>query len=888
MRYKSLPFRINSAIVITCLVIVILFGMFLYPLEHRRVEDQVQRINLLLDTIFQQKLNDLANELFARQERALRASLDEIADVDDVMGAAIYLPDGSQFMTSHYLAANFDPKPLLLNTASGSLFKRLPDADSSMGLYLNRIEVIGQLIGYIAIYYDFTSLDEEMRIAVFIFSGLLAATVLLTVALLNRFLFRSIIKPVSLLRDAMRRVEEGHLGETVDLPRTDEIGEMGVTFNEMSVRLKVVHKALINAEEKYRSIFENAIEGIFQCTPGQGRFITVNTALSNMLGYRSGKELMAAITDIGGQLFVNGSDATGFESELHSADRIVGFETDLCRRDGDTITVSISARRVKDEAGEVQYIEGSVEDITERRHREEAERKQEAAEAANRAKSEFLAYMSHEIRTPINAILGFADLLDSARIDPGKKHYVQVIKSSGTSLLQLINDILDLSKIEAGRMEIQVTPVNLAILFKELYNIFSIGASAKGLELVMGVADTMPSFLMLDKVRVRQVLFNLIGNAVKYTAHGSVRVSAKAKAASDTHLWDLTIAVADTGAGIDPEAHDEVFKSFRQHSSSTTPQTEGTGLGLPISKNLVEMMGGVITLESGPGRGSVFTIILPGVQEPEVSGLDAGTGATDVDSSAQIEFEPARVLVADDLEINRQLILETLRHSPLTITEAVNGEEALTLAKEVRPDIVLMDIKMPEMDGYTAIAEFRKAPQLSAIPIIALTASGMKEDIEKITRSGFDAYLIRPFNRQQLLTTLIRFLPCVHQNHLGSSGTETKAAFPKPAYLKPWQCPAEVACRLNKELKTRWKETLRRQKIPDIQAFGRMLEDLGNKHATPALAQFGAELCRHADNFQIDQIKATLGAYEEMLAMLAPQAPSGGEADSHKGSQYEN
>ena len=395
MRYKSLPFRINSAIVITCLVIVILFGMFLYPLEHRRVEDQVQRINLLLDTIFQQKLNDLANELFARQERALRASLDEIANVDDVMGAAIYLPDGSQFMTSHHLATNFDPKPLLLDTASGSLFERLPDTDSSVGVYLNRIEVIGQLIGYIAIYYDFTNLDQEMRIAVFIFSGLLATTVLLMVVMLNRFLFRSIIKPVSLLRKAMRRVAAGYLGETVDLPRTDEIGDMGATFNDMSVRLKSVHKALINAEEKYRSIFENAIEGIFQCTPGQGRFITVNGALGNMLGYRSGEELMTTITDIGDQLFVKVADAIRLESELQSADRIVGFETDLCRRDGGTITVSISARRVKDDAEEVQYIEGSVEDITERRQRAEAERKQEAAEAANRAKSEFLAYMSH-------------------------------------------------------------------------------------------------------------------------------------------------------------------------------------------------------------------------------------------------------------------------------------------------------------------------------------------------------------------------------------------------------------------------------------------------------------------------------------------------------------
>ncbi|MEJ2641302.1 MAG: ATP-binding protein, partial [Desulfosarcinaceae bacterium] len=665
MRYKSLPFRINTAIIITALVIVVLFGMFLYPLEKRRADDQMQHINLLLDTIFRQKINDLANELFARQERALRASLNEIAKVDDVLGAAIYLPDGTRFMSNHRLAASVDPVPQRLREASGSIFERLTNEYASIGLYLNRIEVIGQVIGYIAIYYDFNKLDMEMRQSAAIFSGLLATTVLLMVVMLNRFLFRSIIKPVSLLRHAMRQVEEGMLGETVDLPRTDEIGDMGAAFNDMSVRLKQVHKALIEAEEKYRGIFENAIEGIFQCTPGQGRFITVNSALSTMLGYGSGDELMAAITDIGSQLFVNRSDIVRFESELQSADRTIGFETALGCRDGGTITVSMSARRVKDESGAVQYVEGSVEDITERRQREEAERKQQAAEAANRAKSEFLAYMSHEIRTPINAILGFADILDSVESDPRKKHHVQTIKSSGASLLQLINDILDLSKIEAGRMEIQLTPVDLTVLFRELYDIFSTGAVSKGLELSMKTADLMPSQLMLDKVRMRQVLFNLIGNAVKYSARGSVAVSAAVRPTIHEQYWDLTITVKDTGIGIDPEAHDEVFKSFRQHRTTDAPQAEGTGLGLPISKNLVEMMGGALTLKSEPGQGSVFTITLPEVQELEVSGLDAATAATtaaaetgaaaiaettaDYNDFQQIEFEPALVLVADDL-----------------------------------------------------------------------------------------------------------------------------------------------------------------------------------------------------------------------------------------------
>ncbi|MDJ0782641.1 MAG: ATP-binding protein [Desulfosarcinaceae bacterium] len=868
MRYKSLPLRINIAIISTALVIVVLFGMFLYPLEHRRADVQVQRINLLLDTIFRQKLNDLANELFARQERALRASLDEIVNVDDVLGAAIYLPDGGQFMSNHPLAARIDPRPQRLATAPGSIFERLSGEDASVGVYLNRIEVIGQIIGYIAIYYDFTDLDREIWQSVAIFSGLLATTVLLMGVLLNRFLFRSVIQPVSLLRNAMRRVEEGGLGETVALPRTDEIGDMGAAFNDMSVRLRQVHNALMDAEEKYRSIFENAIEGIFQCTPGQGRFLTVNSALSAMLGYQSGQELMGAITDISSQLFLNRSDAIRFETELQAADRTVGFETALCCLDGSTITVSISARRVKDDAGAVQYVEGSVEDITERRQREEAERKQEAAEAASRAKSEFLAYMSHEIRTPINAILGFADVMEAAEKDPRKKHYIQVIKSSGASLLQLINDILDLSKIEAGRMEIQATPVNLALLFRELDNIFSAGALAKGLDLSLIVSHAFPSRLLLDKVRMRQVLFNLIGNAVKYTPNGGVRVSAAAERSAAERCWDLTITVADTGIGIDPEAHEEVFQSFRQHRTMTTPQAEGTGLGLPISKNLVEMMGGQIALQSQTGEGSVFTITLPQVPEPESARQEASPEAADRDESQRIAFEPATVLLADDLEINRQLIIEALRHSPLAISEATNGREALNLARETRPDIILMDIRMPEMDGHTAIAHIQQEPELAAVPVIALTASGMKEDIAQIQRSGFDDYLIRPFNREQLLAILMRHLPCSRVGHEHRPHPGRGIEWPPPIYLSAWKCPVAAARQLKGALKERWQETQRKQKIPDIRDFGAALADLGRDVDAPALEAYGTDLCRHADNFQIDQIKHMLGCYEKMLEMM--------------------
>jgi CheY-like chemotaxis protein len=286
------------------------------------------------------------------------------------------------------------------------------------------------------------------------------------------------------------------------------------------------------------------------------------------------------------------------------------------------------------------------------------------------------------------------------------------------------------------------------------------------------------------------------------------------------------------------------------------------------------MMGGDLTLQSRAGQGSVFTITLPEVHEAEASGLDtvaaAAPAAVDGDNCLhkQIDFEPATVLVADDLEINRQLIVEALRHSPLDIVEASNGKEAISLARQGQPDIILMDIKMPEMDGHTAIAKIRTEPEVAAIPVIALTASGMKEDIERIHQSGFDDYLIRPYNHQQLLATLARHLPRArrhkgHRRHIGGESTQ-----PRPAYLKPWHCPQAALHLLNGELKLRWEETQRKQRIPDIREFGLELAQLGRTFELTPLEQYGTDLCRHADNFQIDQITMMLGCYEKMLAVV--------------------
>jgi len=871
MQIHKLPFKINATIIITAAAITGIFAAFFYPFEQRRHQSQTKRIQFLLDTVYLQKRNDLANELFARQDRALRASLEEMLSVEGIVAAAIFLPDGKPF-----LSVGLPIDPVIRESPDAPLpesasFREVRHGNHAFGRYMNAITVIGQKIGYIAIFYDFVQLEQDARRFLDSFIFLVAATVLIMSALLNVLLFRLVIRPVSLLRNAMREVENGRLGHVVALPGKDEISEMGAAFNDMSVRLKAGREALIRTEEKYRGIFENAIEGIFQSTPGPGRYLTVNPSMAALLGYASRDDLLASVTDIACQVFVRKTDGSALDAILQNQGRVIGFETELTRRDGTPIWVAISARRVASEDDpKAHYDEGSLIDITERRERERAEREREAAQAASLAKSEFLANMSHEIRTPMNAILGFAEILESGITDPQKRRYVQTIKSSGTSLLQLINDILDLSKIEAGRMEIQREPLNLRSLLEELSGIFSISLAQKGIALFIDVDPAVPEHLMADAVRIRQVLFNLIGNAVKFTEAGSVRCTAAAARSPDGEVWDLTLSVADTGIGIDPRIHEAIFTSFHQEPGLPGRRMEGTGLGLTISRKLVEMMGGRIRVESQKCAGSVFTVFLPRLAAASAPADKSGKGPATGDAGTLI-FEPARLLLADDLEMNRALILAAMHPSPLTILEADNGRQAVEMALADPPDLVLMDIRMPELNGYEAIREMRRHPSLRDVPVIAITAGGMKEDVVRIREAGFDDFLIRPFSKGELHRAMARFLKQAKpQENAPERPVRKGGAIPVPELASHWTCPDSVARWLSEPMKARWEAVRRRQRIPDIRSFAHEIYDMGNNNDLPALSMYGQRMSQSADAFDITAIREALEDYPRLLARMRP------------------
>ncbi|MFH2057270.1 MAG: ATP-binding protein [Pseudomonadota bacterium] len=865
MNVHSLPVKINTAIITTALVISVLFFIILYPMDRNRRTDQIQRIHLLLDTVFQQKNNDLANELFAGQTRALLATLKSIQAVNGVSGVSIYNEAGQLFLSTNNKLNNAVLKQNTLELKTKSFFSTTHVNNNYFGIYSNRIEVISKKIGHIVIFYDLAKLEKDSRNAMIVIFILPILTTLLMAGLLNLFLFDSIIHPVSRLRAAMERVATGTLGEQIPLPGKDEIGEMGSAFNDMSMKLYTSHKALIKAEEKYRSIFENAIEGIFQYSPEKQIFITVNSSMADILLYDSPQELINITKSTHKHFFTKKTDRIKFNTTLQKLGKIIDFETKLYTKHKSSIWVSISARRVFDENKIVLYDEGSFVDITERLQRKKAERERKIAQAASRAKSRFIAKMSHEIRTPLNAILGFADILENSLTHDTQKENINIIKSSGVNLLDLVNDILDLSKIEAGQMQIKQSKVNLRLLIEELINLFSVTVRQKGIALMAKISSDIPEFLLLDRIHLRQILFNLIGNAVKFTDIGHVKIRATAKATDTPNLWDLTISVKDTGPGIENDAHQIIFKYFHQHYNRQFQAKEGTGLGLAISRDLAEMMNGKIQVDSEPGKGSVFTLVLPGIMA--LSGTDKGISKTADQFNPKINklFAPATLLVVDDLKINRQLIMTIIKNMPFKILETDNGESAVSMATFLQPDLILMDIMMPDMNGYETLKQIRQN-KICTMPIIAITAAGMKEDIINIKYAGFNDYLIRPFSPAQFLEKLGMFLKSeTMKSPVDFISIPEDIQLPIKPYSQTWDCPAQPASLLQTHYMEVWEKICNLQRIPDITLFSEEICLLGEEHGIKALVSYSQTLLCYTKTIDIDNLQNSLKEFPIML-----------------------
>ena len=388
----------------------------------------------------------------------------------------------------------------------------------------------------------------------------------------------------------------------------------------------------------------------------------------------------------------------------------------------------------------------------------DCKKSKEDAEAANVAKSLFLANMSHEIRTPMNGIIGFSDLLADEDLTEEQKRYVNLIRESGHNLLRLINDILDFSKIEAGQLDIEIIDCSLSKLLRTVESLMRPKAIEKGLELKVVESIGLPAQIRSDPTRLHQCLINLVNNALKFTEEGHVYINVSLE--DRNNLPYIRFDIEDTGIGIVPDKQKIIFESFTQADNDTTRKYGGTGLGLTITKQLTELLGGELTLDSEKGKGSLFTLTIPaGVDITKQPLLERTNIANHTDGDKKegaVNKLSGHVLVADDVKTNQLLVKLMLNRLGLEVTIAVDGNEAVQKAITHEYDLIFMDIQMPNMNGYEATKVLRKVGIKT--PIIALTASALKGDDQKCIEAGCDDYLPKPLNRLELQEKILKFL----------------------------------------------------------------------------------------------------------------------------------
>lgn len=554
---------------------------------------------------------------------------------------------------------------------------------------------------------------------------------------------------IDLLAEMQTHRQQGNFARQVAVEPNTEVGQIAAEYNRVLSRVHSEMRDRAQAEEKFRGIFDNAIEGIFQTTV-DGRYLSANPALARIYGDASVEALLARVTSIASQLYVDPERRHEFARRLSADDVLTGFESQVYRADGSIIWISENARAHRDANGAILYYEGSVQDITEAKNSALLQREKEQAEAASRAKSAFLANMSHEIRTPLNGVIGMLDLLGSTELSEQQSRYAAIARSSADVLLSVINNILDFSKVESGKLELERIPFDLLQIAEDVPDMFLHRATQKRIELNCHVLPGTPQQVVGDPERVRQVLVNLVSNAIKFTENGDVTIRIERLPGGDDIFSLLRFSVCDTGIGIPADRLGRLFNSFSQVDPSTTRRYGGTGLGLAICKQLIEAMGGRIGVESRAGEGSVFWFELP---------MEVVSTASPQRLVLPRSLEKGTILAVDDNETNLAILRDQLGSWGLTVETCSDPREALERMRArsrsaCQYELVILDRVMPGLDGVELVEQIRRDSQLKSLRLLMLSSFEGGLDTGWAEQYGVTA-LSKPVRQSRLLDAIM-------------------------------------------------------------------------------------------------------------------------------------